>query len=104
MSHHTGGKRKHGTAWEAVVLPTAAAIVRFNAGDVAGAAALLEPAQARFIELGGSAVERGVFSDLLLHVQIGAGRRVEARAALDALRRRKGDHLSVRRFATLIDA
>lgn len=90
--------------WEAVVLPTAAAIVRFNAGDVAGAAALLEPAQARFIELGGSAVERGVFSDLWLHALIGAGRRAEARAALDALRRRKGDHLSVRRFATLIDA
>ena len=51
-----------------------------------------------------AAVERGVFSDLWLHALIGAGRRAEARAALDALLRRKGYHLSVRRFATLIDA
>ena len=90
--------------WEAVVLPTAAAIVHFTLGDHTGAAAALEPAQERFIELGGSAVERGVFADLWLHALIASGRTEEARAALDALRRRKGDHLSVRRFAALIDA
>ncbi len=90
--------------WDDVVLPTARAIVLFNSGDAPGAAAALDSAHHRFIELGGSAVERGVFADLWLHALIASGRHEEAAAELDVLRARKGDHLAVRRFAGLIAA
>lgn len=100
MTRHTVGL--HVTlqpTWQGVVLPTAEGIMRFNAGDVAGAATALEPAQPRFMELGGSAVERGVFENLWLHALIGCGRTAEAAHALEELRGRKGaDHWSVRRF------
>lgn len=91
--------------WQEVVLPTARAILRYLAGDAAGAAAELEPAQPRFIEIGGSAVERGVFENLWLHALIGCGRKDEAVVALDDLRARKGaDHFLVRRFEGLLAA
>ncbi|NQV81116.1 MAG: hypothetical protein HQ495_11225 [Alphaproteobacteria bacterium] len=90
--------------WDDVVLPTAQAIVLFNSGDAAGAAAVLDSAHDRFIDLGGSAVERGVFADLWLHALIDSGRRTEAAAELDVLRARKGDHFAVRHFAGLIAA
>jgi len=79
--------------------------LRYLAGDAAGAAAALEPAQPRFIEIGGSAVERGVFENLWLHALIGCGRKDEAVVALDDLRARKGaNHFLVRRFEGLLAA
>ena len=79
--------------------------MRYLAGDAAGAAAALEPAQPRFIEIGGSAVERGVFENLWLHAVIACGRKAEATTALNDLRARKGaDHLLVRRFEDLLAA
>jgi hypothetical protein len=97
--HATGLHANMQPTWRDVVLPTAEGITRFNAGDVAAAAAALERAQPRFIELGGSAVERGVFENMWLHTLIGCGRKADAANALEELRGRKGaDHWSVRRF------
>ena len=76
-----------------------------GAAHAAGAADALEGAHARFIEIGGSAVERGVFENLWLHALIGSGRKAEAATALDNLRARKGaDHVLVRGFEDVLAA
>jgi len=91
--------------WRDVVLPTAAAIGSYTQGDATGAADALEGAHARFIEIGGSAVERGVFENLWFHALIGSGRTAEAATALDDLRARKGaDHVLVRGFEDVLAA
>jgi tetratricopeptide (TPR) repeat protein len=106
MTRHADGLHANmKPTWREVVLPVADGIVRFAAGDMAGTVAAIENAQPRFIELGGSAVERGVFENLWLHALIGDGRKDDALAALGDLRTRKGaDHWSVQRYKGLLAA
>ena len=90
--------------WQEVVLPTARAIIKFNNGDAAGAAAELQPIRHRFIEIGGSAVERAVFTDIWLHSVARSGGSKELEAELDLLKTQKGDsHRLVQHYSSLLD-
>lgn len=89
--------------WREVALPTAQGIIQFNTGDTVAAVTSLESAHARFVEIGGSAIERSMFTDLWLHALIESGRKQEASAELNALRLKKGgDHPFVQHFASLL--
>ena len=79
--------------WQGTVVPMARAIRAFLTGDAEQSWHWLhgEPVATRFFAVGGSDVERSVFTTIWLHTLLRSGRRAEAIEVLEAMRRQRGD-------------
>jgi len=88
--------------WKDIGLPLARGCVAFASGDYDRASALLEPILADVPCVGGSDEQRGVFAESHLVSLIRAGRKAEARAALNDRINGRPETTLERRWAELI--
>jgi len=84
-----------------VVAPVLAGVHAFAEGRFDAAATWLLPLEPSLVRLGGSAAQREIVEDTLLHALLAAGRLTEARAVLERRLDRRPSRRDLRRLGAL---